>query len=83
MGLKELVKGDVKFVYARDGALWYRAEDGTLAGFVFPVPFQEVAGATFRHRDRGIIFMRWIRRYLELLQEEKDMAAAAAKDRRK
>lgn len=60
--LTALVKQTVHFHSAKDGALWYETEDGL---FRFPVPFAEVEGAIFLPEDKGLFFMRWIRREVE------------------
>jgi hypothetical protein len=65
MTLKERVKGNVKFKYYRENELWYETHDG----FLFPVPINDTGNATFKDEDKGILFMRWIRKYMEALQE--------------
>jgi len=60
MKLSEMVKGKVTFKYFRDGALWYTCENG----FMFPVEIgEDTKGATFMNEDKGLYFMRWIRKY--------------------
>lgn len=49
----------VSFVYARDGALWYRTEYNEL----FPVPFDDMGTATFNMNDKAILFMRYMRKW--------------------
>jgi len=66
--LKKLIKGDVTFLYYSDGALWYNTSDGSL---IFPVPIDDIGTATFKNRDRGILFMRYIRKYLESINAAK------------
>ncbi len=66
MTLKERVKGSVKFKYFRDNALWYTTDDG----WVFPVPISDTGNdqggaATFLAVDRGVVYMRWIRKQME------------------
>lgn len=61
MEIKEFIKGKVKFMFYRDGNLWYR----TANGFVFPVPTSDIGNATFLDEDKGIFFMRYIRKHLE------------------
>lgn len=53
----------VKFSFYRDRELWYITEDG----FEFPVPIEEVGNATFMAEDRAILFMRYIRKHMEML----------------
>lgn len=67
MNLKEMVQGDkhVSFVHYKDSELWYETE----CGFRFPVPISEAGNATFRARDRALLFMRYIRKHIALLEE--------------
>ena len=69
MELKHMVKDHkkVKFSFYRDKELWYITEDG----FEFPVPLQDVGTATFMAEDRAILFMRYIRKHLEMLEQAK------------
>ncbi len=61
----DMVNGKtVKFIYCRDGELWYRTE----CGFEFPVPLKEVGTATFYAEDRAPLFIRYIRKQLDLLE---------------
>jgi hypothetical protein len=63
--IKEMVKDHkkVKFSFYRDKELWYVTEDG----FEFPVPIEEVGNATFMAQDRAILFMRYLRKHIEML----------------
>lgn len=66
--LKELVAGNqVRFVFFRDGELWYEVV-GT--DFQFPISGDDLKGATFKAEDKAILFMRWIRRYIKMLELE-------------
>ena len=65
--LKTRVKGRVRFVFYRDGALHYACDDG----WEFPVPVMDTTNAqgsspTFPAEDKGIVFMRWIRKAMEV-----------------
>lgn len=66
--LKELVAGTVvHFVEYRKGNLWY-----TVSGkedFVFPVPIEDTGDAAFKASDKGMLFMRYIRKHLDNIQE--------------
>ena len=64
--LKARVKGHVRFVFFRDGALHYACDDG----WEFPVPIMDTMNAqgsspTFPAESKGITFMRWIRKAME------------------
>ncbi len=63
--IKEMVRNNQKvhFRFYRDGQLWYATE----CGFEFPVPIAEAGTATFFAEDRAILFMRYIRKYMEFL----------------
>lgn len=81
--IKRLVREQAKFIHFEDGNLWYqicystgeRAKDvdgdeyDVPAIFEFPVPVSDTTGARFLRSDKGIFFMRWIRKYLEVLTE--------------
>lgn len=68
--LKEIVSGDnqVKFVCFKDSELWYVTD----CGFDFPVPIEDAKGATFNASDRAMIFMRWIRKHMAMLDAAKN-----------
>ena len=63
--LKEMVVNNqkVRFSFYRDAQLWYETE----CGFVFPVPVSEAGSATFLAEDRAILFMRYIRKHMAVL----------------
>lgn len=69
MSLKEYVGNDkiVRFVRFFNGDLWYRTDNG----FEFPVPINEAGNATFMAEDKSVLFMRYIRKHLDLLAEAK------------
>jgi hypothetical protein len=55
----------VRFSFYRDGQLWYETE----CGFRFPVPIEDAGTATFLAEDRAILFMRYIRKHLAVVDE--------------
>ena len=66
--LKELVnKTIVHFVEYRKGNLWYNISG--YEDFVFPVPIEDIGDAIFKASDSGMLFMRYIRKHLDNLQE--------------
>lgn len=75
MTLKDLVKGKkVRFLYYRDGELWYGTDDG----FDFPVPISDTGTGIFKAEDSAIQYMRWIRKQLATRSEwEKEREAQA------
>ena len=60
----------VHFSFYRDKEFWYEHEDG----LVFSVPLSEVdnpaSRATLLAEDKAILFMRWIKRYIESARKE-------------
>ena len=57
----------VTFEFYRDNRLWYCTEDG----FSFPVPIEDIGNATFLHKEKAILFMRYIRKHLKMINEAK------------
>ena len=68
--LKEMVSGNkkVRFTKYLDANLYYKTE----CGFEFVVPINDVGNATFYAEDRAILFMRYIRKHLDLIKEAKE-----------
>lgn len=72
--LKDLVKSNVYFVEYRKGNLWYEA--GRLLGgapLLFPVPIEDTGDGTFKQEDKGLLFMRYIRKHLEDIESGKSL----------
>lgn len=70
--IKEMIKNKkVRFQYFRDGEFWYSTE----CGFNFPVPLSEVGTATLLNEDKAILFMRYIRKYIHLIEDAKNEAS--------
>ena len=67
--ITEMVKEGkkVKFKFYRQGNLYYETEDG----FVFPVPVEDTGEATFLNEDKAILFMRYIRKQIAVINEGK------------
>ena len=69
MNIKDMVKNKkVQFSYYRDGNLWYVTE----CDFEFPVPISDIGNATFLNEDKAILFMRWIRPQMKLIEEARN-----------
>lgn len=66
--LKEMIVNNqqVRFCFYRDGQLWYETE----CGFRFPVPIEDAGTATFLAQDRAILFMRYIRKQMSVMNEQ-------------
>ena len=61
MKIKDIVKNQrARFVFYRDRTLWYQTDNG----FEFPVPLDDVGGATFNADEKAILMMRYIRKHL-------------------
>jgi hypothetical protein len=54
----------VRFEYYREGVLYYSTDDGT----VFPVPADDLPGATFLATDRAMLYMRWMRKHNDAIE---------------
>ena len=65
--LKDMVKDNkrVTFKFYKDGNLWYATE----CGFEFPVPISDIGTATFLAEDKALLFMRYIRPQIKLIEE--------------
>ena len=74
--VKEMIINNqkVRFCFYRDGSLWYDTE----CGFRFPVLVAEAGTATFAAEDRAILFMRYIRKQMEHVEEARRARAATA-----
>jgi uncharacterized membrane protein len=44
----------------------------TETGLVFPVPIDDIGNATFLNEDKGLLFMRYIRKFLDTMKEAGD-----------
>lgn len=64
--IKSAVKGIVTFRYYKDGALWYATENAE----VFSVPIDDIGNATFNAVDKGILFMRYMRKWNDQLNKK-------------
>jgi hypothetical protein len=67
MTIKDHIKGQVTFQYYRAGNLYYKTETNLL----FPVPIEDTGEATFLNQDKGILFMRYIRKHLDASKDQK------------
>lgn len=63
--IKDMVKDGkkVKFIHYRQSELWYVTE----CGFEFPVPIEDCGLATYLSEDKAMLFMKYIRKYMALL----------------
>lgn len=69
MNIKEMVRDNkqVTFDHYRDGELFYTTE----CGFMFPVPINDLGNATLLKHDKALLFMRYIRKQISLLEQAK------------
>lgn len=73
MSLKDMVSNNkrVKFVRYQKGDLWYITE----SGFEFPVPISDTGDAAFNSEDKALLFMRWIKKHIDNINEGKQIQA--------
>lgn len=74
--IKHMVKNGnmVHFVKYFDGCLWYKLSWSPpiirpVHFFEFPVPVSDIGNATFLATDKAMLFMRYIRKHIETLNE--------------
>ena len=67
MNVKDMVSNGkrVTFVRFQNNELWYSTE----CGFEFPVPVEDTGTAAFLPSDKAILFMRYINRYIKILEQ--------------
>ena len=68
MNIKNMV-GDnkkVRFVHFREGEFIYSTE----CGFEFPVPLEDIGKATLLAEDKALLFLRYIRKHVELVESK-------------
>lgn len=70
MNIKDMVSNGQKVTFLRyqNNELWYVTE----TGFEFPVPLSDTGNAAFNASDKALIFMRWIRKHIETIQQAKE-----------
>ena len=73
MNLKNMVSNNkrVTFVKYQKGELWYVTE----CGFEFPIPISDTGDAAFNPEDKAILFMRWIKKQIDNINEGKQIQA--------
>jgi hypothetical protein len=64
--LKKHLEGQVHFQFYRDGQLWYETD----SGFKFPVPIEDCGTAAFNRDDKAMMFMRYIRKFIAVVDAE-------------
>ena len=62
--IKDHIAGNVEFQYYRAANLMYK----TSTDLEFAVPVSDTNDATFPRTEKGIFFMRWIRRHIKELE---------------
>ncbi len=65
MTIKNHVKGKVNFQFYRAGNMYYKTD----SGLEFPVPLEDIGNATLLSEDKGMLFMRYIRKHLANLEQ--------------
>lgn len=80
MEIKDYVKNcKVRFVFYRDGQLWYEVIGGPTA-LNFPVPISDVGNATFNCEDKALLFMRYIREHIKFIDKNVQFECEYCKD---
>ncbi|WP_144393525.1 hypothetical protein [Pleionea sediminis] len=65
--IKDMLKDKVVFfVKYRKGELIYKTE----CGFHFPIPISDTGDGVFLAQDKGLTFMRWVRKHIESIEKE-------------
>lgn len=63
MNIKDIVKDNtVRFVRYRQGVAYYEITMPSGTSYIFPVPLEDLGGATLELEDKAILFMRYINR---------------------
>lgn len=76
MNIKDMVKDKkVTFLFYKEGELWYTTE----CGFEFPVPIDDVGTAAMNAEDKAILFMRWIRKQIDVVNNIEKMKLESSK----
>lgn len=64
MTIKDHIQGNCEFQYYKDSQLWYR----TSTGLTFPVPIDDIGTATFDATIKGLLMMRYIRKWIAVFE---------------
>ena len=59
--MKEHIGGYCTFEHYKDNQLWYKTANTNL---IFPVPIEDIGNATFSSSEKGLLMMRYIRKWL-------------------
>lgn len=62
--IKRAVKGMVRISFVRKGEIWYETQHGEL----FSVPFADMEDATFNAEEKGMLLMRYMRKWNKELE---------------
>lgn len=65
--MKQHIEGYCTFSHYNDGQLWYKTENTNL---IFPVPIEDVGNATFQASEKGLLMMRYIRKWIKTITEK-------------
>lgn len=67
MKLVDILKQSVHFKHYRSGSLFYETDDGK---FTFEVPTAELGDSAVAANEKASLFMKWIKRGLDQIQED-------------
>ncbi len=60
--IKEHIQGQAIFQHYQDGKLWYKT---STTGLLFPVPIVDLDNAKALSVEKGMFFMKWIKKWLK------------------
>ena len=66
MKISDHIRGMSFFTHYKDGQLWYQTTD---TNFAFPVPIDDIGNATFHIKEKSLIMMRYIRKWMEVISK--------------
>lgn len=64
--IKRAVKGMVRITSVRKGEIWYQTQHGE----IFSVPFADMEDASFNAEEKGMLLMRYMRKWNKALEDE-------------
>ena len=64
MNVKDHIRGYSQIVRIKHGLVWYQTED---TKFNFPVPISDLGDAELGVREKSMLMMRYIRKFIETL----------------
>lgn len=66
--LKNVLTEHVYFKCYKGDSLFYETDDGA---FVFEIPLKELGGSEVAYREKGSLFMKWVKKAFKDIEEAK------------